>query len=83
LDTKTVLRLDYPAAVVNRPIVSHLIRDFGLAVNILRAEVSSEVGWLLIEVSGPEENYARALKYMRAEGLQVTENPGSFSEKPG
>jgi ABC-type methionine transport system ATPase subunit len=81
LSIKTVLRLDYPATVVNRPIVSHLIRDLGLAVNILRAEISSEAGWLVVEVSGLEENYARALEYMRAEGLKVTEYPLAPPEK--
>ncbi|MGA2112188.1 MAG: NIL domain-containing protein [Anaerolineales bacterium] len=75
MEISKVLRLDYPAAVVNRPVVNYLIRDFGLAVNILQAEVSSEVGWLLVEVRGPEENYARALEYMRGEGLKVTEVP--------
>ena len=82
MEIKTVLRLDYPATVVNRPIVSHLVRNLGLAVNILRAEVSSEVGWLLVEVSGLEENYSRALDYMRTEGLKVTEYPQGPPEDP-
>jgi ABC-type methionine transport system ATPase subunit len=70
-----VVRLDYPATVVNRPIVNQLIRNFGLDVNILRAEVSPEAGWLLLEVRGLEEDYARALDYIRQEGLKVTEYP--------
>lgn len=70
-----MVRLDYPATVVNRPIVNQLIRNFGLDVNILRAEVSPEAGWLLLEVRGLEEDYARALDYIRQEGLKVTEYP--------
>jgi D-methionine transport system ATP-binding protein len=75
LEITRVVRLDYPATVVNRPIVNQLIRHFGLDVNILRAEVSPEVGWLLVEVRGLEEDYARALDYIRQEGLKVTEYP--------
>lgn len=79
MEISKTLRLDYPATVVNRPVVNYLIRDLGLTVNILRAEVSPEVGWLLVEVRGTEENYVRALEYMRGEGLKVTE---VFPEPP-
>ncbi|MGA2819427.1 MAG: NIL domain-containing protein [Anaerolineales bacterium] len=75
MEITRVVRLDYPATVVNRPIVNQLIRNFGLDVNILRAEVSPEAGWLLLEVRGLEEDYARALDYIRQEGLKVTEYP--------
>ena len=49
-----VLRLNYPPALVDRPVVAGLISKFGLEVNILRARVTRDDGWLVVE--GPDHD---------------------------
>jgi L-aspartate semialdehyde sulfurtransferase ferredoxin len=71
----TRLRLDYPPELVSRPVVAELISKFQLEVNILRAQVSRDEGWLIVELAGDPGRVAAARKWLSQEGLLVTENP--------
>ena len=71
----TILRLNYPPALVDRPVVANLVHDFGLDVNILRAQVTREEGWLIIELDGDPAKISAATKWLAGEGIELTENP--------
>jgi ABC-type methionine transport system ATPase subunit len=71
----TILRLNYPPAMVNRPVVAGLISQFQLEVNILRAQVTREEGWLIVEIGGDPRQIAAATDWLTREGIEVTENP--------
>lgn len=69
---KTRVILRFPPEVTEKPITYHLVKDFGLKVNILRAKiVPDEEGKLLMEIEAPEEDLERALEFVRAEGVDV------------
>lgn len=70
-----IVRLDYPPDLVNRPLVFQLITVFHLDVNILRAQVSREEGWLIIELSGDPAQLEIAFQWLRDQGVEVVENP--------
>lgn len=54
------------------PITYHLVKDFDLRINILRAEITpGEEGHLLLDVQGSEENLENALRFLRNENIQV------------
>ncbi len=47
--------LKFPARLVDRPIASELVSEYGLVVNILRARVEpDEEGMLVVELTGDE-----------------------------
>lgn len=70
--TELVLRLIYPPSVVNVPIVNQLIRNFGeLTVNILRAEVKPDQGWLEIQVVGSASMIESSIDWLRQQGVEV------------
>ena len=49
--TSRRLVLRFPRRLVDRPLVSHLVRDFGLDFNILKASVTpGEEGLLVMEI---------------------------------
>lgn len=55
-----------------KPITYHLIKDFDLKINILRAEITpGEEGHLLVEVEGGEDNLRAALAFLAAEKIEV------------
>ncbi len=55
-----------------KPITYHLVKDFDLKINILRAEITpGEEGHLLAEVAGEEDNLRRALDFLAAEKIGV------------
>jgi ABC-type methionine transport system ATPase subunit len=70
---KTILRLDYPPTVVGQPVVCKLVEQFRLMVNILRAQVTQEEGWLVIEADGSPKQLAAAKAWLLDQGLEVTE----------
>jgi ABC-type methionine transport system ATPase subunit len=65
------LRLNYPAALLRQPIIQQLIRKFEVSVNIVRAQISLEEGWLEIEIEGEEGELTRAEGWLREQGIQV------------
>lgn len=54
-----------------KPITYHLVKDFDLKLNILRAEVTpGEEGRLLADLEGRGADLARALEFLSAEGIK-------------
>jgi len=67
---KLVLR--FPDKLVDRPIVSRLVKDFDLDFNILKASVTpGEEGLLVMELSGEQRNYKKGIKYLTDTGVQI------------
>jgi len=67
-----VLRLIYPPSVLNSPITNHLIRNFTeLTVNILRAKVSAEAGWMEIQLVGSAGMIESAIDWLRQKNIEV------------
>ena len=64
--------LHFPKRLVDRPIVSRLLRDFNLDFNILKAFVTpEEEGLLILELSGERNDYDKGKKYLSDTGVRV------------
>jgi L-aspartate semialdehyde sulfurtransferase ferredoxin len=74
-DTSEILRLNYPPALVDRPVVAGLVSSFGLEVNILRARVTREDGWLIVELNGDPRRIADAREWLACEGIEIVADP--------
>ncbi len=70
--TKKLL-LYFPKSETDKPIVYHLVKDYDLLINIFRAKVTSdEYGYLVLDVTGTEENIEKGIQFAR--GFDVTVN---------
>lgn len=64
--------LHFPHRLVNQPIVSRLIKEFGLEFNILKAAVTpGEEGLLVMELTGNRRDYDRGVKYLTEAGVKI------------
>ena len=73
MSTKRLL-LYFPKSETEKPIVYHLVKDYGLVVNIFRAKVTpEEFGYLVLDVSGTEEEIGRAVQWVRTLNVTVNE----------
>jgi len=64
--------LHFPSRLVDRPIVSRLVRDFNLDFNILKASVTpEEEGLLVLELSGKQEDYNKGIRYLTETGVRI------------
>lgn len=69
---KQKLVLRFPSTLVEQPIIYHLVKDFDLMVNILRADINpKKEGRLMLELSGSEPDYRRALEWLQEQGLRI------------
>ncbi len=63
----------FPASVVEQPLIYHLVKDYDLMVNILRADINPrKEGRLVLEIGGDREQYQQALLWLREQGLIIT-----------
>ena len=65
------VRLTFPAELVQRPIIYHLVKDFDIVTNIRRADVRADHGWVVLELEGPEERLAQGVAWLERQGVAV------------
>ena len=73
-------KLTFPEQLITRPIIYEMGQRFGVVTNIRRADVGAEVGWVVLELEGSEEEIEKALAWARAEGARVDPVTGDVVE---
>ena len=69
--TSKKISLRFPRHLVDRPVVYHLIRDYNLELNILKATISSEEGHMVLELKGERADFDRGIEYLTKTGLII------------
>lgn len=66
------LDLRFPPNRATRPVTYHLVKDFDLTPNILRARIEpGQQGRLLLEVTGTKDAIDSAVAFLAKEGIEV------------
>ena len=64
--------LHFTEKTVDKPIVSTLIREYGLDFNILKASISpGEEGLMIMELSGEQNNYDKGVRFLQDSGVEI------------
>jgi ferredoxin len=64
--------LHFPPEVTDQPIIYLLARDYDVTFSILRATINpQEEGLMVLELSGEEANYRRAIEYLTSHRIQI------------
>ena len=64
--------LNFPEHIVEEPITYHLITDYGVHVNILRASIDpGKQGKMVVELGGEDSQVSRGLNYLERVGVKV------------
>lgn len=84
--TTARLHLTFPAHLASEPILHRVGTEFGLVTNIRRANIEERGGWVIVEVDGPDERLADAVRWLAEQGLQVDriedrDGPGAAGEQ--
>ena len=67
-------RIHFPLNQISAPVVTHLVTDFDLSPNLLRADIDAKNGgWLVLGLSGDDARLASALDWLRQQGLDVAD----------
>ena len=74
------LFVSFPEALVTRPLVYEIVKQFDVIPNIRRANVEGNSGWIIMELGGAPSARDNALAYLRAEGCIVDDMQGDLVE---
>lgn len=65
------VRLVFPPKLHDEPIVNQLMRRYSFTVNILRANVTLEQGWIDIQMFGNASEIEESLSWLQEQGIEV------------
>jgi ABC-type methionine transport system ATPase subunit len=77
--TKRV-RFTFPNYLITEPVIYRLGREFNVVTNIRRADVRSEMGWVVLELNGDEAEIERGLTWVKDMGVRVDPVSGDVIE---
>ncbi len=69
--TKRIV-LHFPGRLVERPIISRLVKDYDLEFNILRASITPEQeGLMVLELKGNQGEYDKGVEFLLKAGVKI------------
>ena len=68
---KQRVKFTFDENMVKQPVIYELGQKFKIATNIRRAEMSEEVGWVILELEGDEPEIQRGLEWVSTTGVRV------------
>lgn len=74
------LHLTFPERLITEPVIYNVGKRFEVVTNIRRANVEERVGWVILEVTGADEEIDRTVEYLDDLGVQVSEIEGDVFE---
>jgi ferredoxin len=66
--------LHFPKRLVEQPVIYHLVKDYNLEFNILRASITAEPeeeGLLVLQLKGEQEEYDKGVKFLLKSGVKI------------
>ncbi|MGD9892913.1 MAG: NIL domain-containing protein [Dehalococcoidia bacterium] len=74
------IRLTFPETLIQEPIIYQMGREIDVVTNIRMADVDARVGWVILELSGADEEIQRAIDWAEAKGVRVDPVTGDVVE---
>ena len=68
---KQRVKFTFEESLVKQPVIYELGRKFKLVTNIRRADVAEDVGWVVLELDGDEEEIKSGLEWVSSTGVRV------------
>lgn len=65
------LELTFPEKLIKKPIIYELIRENNVIPNIRRANVDEDFGWMVLELSGEDEDLEQAFRHLEDLGIEI------------
>ncbi len=68
---KQRVKFTFLGDLVKEPIIYNLGRDFKIVTNIRRADVQEDMGWVVLELEGEEDEIQRGLNWVGSTGVRI------------
>ena len=77
---KQRVKFTFPTALVTQPIIYNLGQKYNVITNIRRADVRDEMGWVILELEGPQDEIQRGVAWVSSLGVRVDPIAGDVVE---
>ncbi len=77
---KQRVKFTFIGDLVKEPVIYKLGRDFKIVTNIRRADVQEDMGWVVLELDGEDEEIQRGLKWVGTTGVRIDPVSGDVIE---
>jgi ABC-type methionine transport system ATPase subunit len=68
---KYQVTLTFPEELLREPIIYNLGQQFNIVTNILQADVTSDRGWVILEIKGEDEDIKSGITWVTSKGVRV------------
>ena len=73
-------KFTFPTDLIKEPLIYQLGQQFSLITNIRRADVRPDVGWVVLEIEGSDEEIGLGLDWIGTQGVRVDPVGGDIIE---
>ncbi len=77
---KKRIKFTFPQDLITEPIIYELARKFKVVTNIRRADVREDMGWVVLELEGDDDEITNGLEWVTGTGVRVDPVSGDVVE---
>jgi len=77
---KRRVKFTFPPQLIKEPIIHRLAHQYQVVTNIRRADVREDMGWVILELEGEEDEIDRGIKWISSQGVRVDPVSGDVVE---
>ena len=74
------VKFTFPQDLITQAVIYDLGHKFKVVTNIRRADVREDMGWVVLELDGSEEEIASGLEWVTGTGVRVDPASGDVIE---
>jgi len=71
--------LTFPPHLIKEPVIYNIGKRYQVVTNIRRADVQQDVGWVILELDGDQDQIDQAIRYAKGLGVRVDPTEGNVS----
>lgn len=68
---KQRVKFTFPPDLVTQPVIYNMGKEYHVVTNIRRANVTRDRGWVILEISGDDDEIERAIAWAKNQGVRV------------
>ena len=77
---KKIVKFTFPPKLIKQPVTFRMAKRYDVMPNIRRARVTEEIGELVLELDGKQDNIEKGLKFVSKLGVKVEPIVGDIIE---
>ena len=74
------VKFTFPTELIKEPIIYQMGQQFKVVPNIRRADVRADMGWVILELEGEEDEIDRSIQWISSMNVRVDPVSGDVIE---